>query len=131
MFVGGHFENSHLVGGTFMNRLLRAVFVTAAVGLLPLHSASAQTAAYRGSGDTGGFLNIVGPGQDGVLNGPETIQAQAGTWPPHVLDQLSMYGDLVYNAPGLTEDRIFEFFKDASFGVKPTTSSAATRRWPA
>jgi acyl-homoserine lactone acylase PvdQ len=102
-----------------MNRLLRAVFVTAAVGLLPAHNASAQTAPYRGSGDTGGFLNIMGPGQDGVLNGPETILAQGGTWPPHVLDQLSMYGDLVYNSPGLTEDRIFEFFKDASFGVKP------------
>lgn len=80
--------------------------------------APAQTGNYRAFGDAGGFLNIVPPGQDGVLNGIEAIQVQAGTWPPHVIDQLSMYGDLVYNAPGLTEDRIFEFFKDASFGVR-------------
>src|SRR5207253_5422134 len=35
-----------------------------------------------------------------------------------VKDQLSMYGDLVYNAPGLTEAHILDFFKDASFGVR-------------
>src|SRR6185369_15829620 len=42
-----------------------------------------------------------------------------GTFPPHVIDQLGMYGDLVYATPGLTEDRVLEFFKDASFGVLP------------
>ena len=74
---------------------------------------------YQGFGDAGGFLNILPPGQDGSLNGPEAILAQAGTYPPHVRDQLAMYGDLVYNTPGLTEERLLEFFKDASFGVKP------------
>jgi acyl-homoserine lactone acylase PvdQ len=68
-------------------------------------------------GDPGGFLNIVPPGQDGVLNGPEAVQAQAGTYPPHVMDQLGMYGNLVYNVPALTDDRLLEFYKDASFGV--------------
>src|SRR5581483_9102222 len=72
---------------------------------------------YQDFGDATGFLNIVPPGQDGVLNGPEAIAAQGGTYPPHVKDQLGMYGDLVYNAPGLTEDRLLEFYKDASFGV--------------
>ncbi len=52
------------------------------------------------------------------MNGPEAIAAQAGTYPPHVIDQLGMYGDLVYNAPGLTEARLLEFYKDASFGVR-------------
>src|SRR5437763_17156429 len=28
-----------------------------------------------------------------------------------------MYGDLVYNSPGLTENRLTQFYKDASFGV--------------
>ncbi len=73
---------------------------------------------YRDFGDAGGFLNILPPGQDGVLNGAEAIQAQAGTYPPYVRDQLDMYGALVYASPGLTEDRIFEFYKDASFGAK-------------
>jgi acyl-homoserine lactone acylase PvdQ len=73
---------------------------------------------YQDFGDARGFLNIVPPGQDGVLNGPEAIAAQGGSYPPHVMDQLGMYGDLVYNAPGLSEDRLLEFYKDASFGVR-------------
>src|SRR6185436_12538982 len=67
--------------------------------------------------DARGFLNIVPPGQDGSLNGTEAIAAQGGTYPPHVIDQLGMYGNLVYNVPGLTDDRLLEFYKDASFGV--------------
>jgi penicillin amidase len=78
---------------------------------------SQSTGHYQDFGDARGFLNIVPPGQDGVLNGSETILAQGGTYPPHVIDQLGMYGDLVYNVPGLTEDRLLEFYKDASFGV--------------
>jgi acyl-homoserine lactone acylase PvdQ len=74
---------------------------------------------YREHGDAGGFLNIVPPGQDGVLNGVEALAAQAGQYPPHVREQLAMYGDLVYASPGLTEERVLEFFKDASFGVPP------------
>ena len=37
---------------------------------------------FRDFGDAGGFLNILPPGQDGVLNGPEAIFAQAGQYPP-------------------------------------------------
>ena len=98
--------------------LRRALLV---VPMLALRLATAALAAGPGHlhefGDPGGFLNIVPPGQDGVLNGPEAIQAQAGTYPPHVMDQLGMYGNLVYNVPGLTDDRLLEFYKDASFGV--------------
>src|SRR6185436_14174080 len=70
--------------------------------------------------DARGFLNIVPPGQDGSLNGAEAIAAQGGTYPPHVIDQLGMYGDLVYNAPGLTDAELLDFYKDASFGVPDT-----------
>src|SRR2546427_308540 len=73
---------------------------------------------YQAFGDARGFLNIVPPGQDGVLNGPEAIAAQGGMFPPHFMDQLGMYGDLVYNAPGLTEAQLLDFYKDASFGVR-------------
>src|SRR5207237_324576 len=38
--------------------------------------------------------------------------------PPHFLDQLSLYANIVYNAPGLTDERLLEFYKDASFGVR-------------
>jgi acyl-homoserine lactone acylase PvdQ len=80
-------------------------------------AARAQVGRYRGFGDATGFLNVVPPGQDGSLNGPEAILAQTGTYPAHVVDQLAMYGDLVYHAPGLTEPDLLRFFKDASFGV--------------
>src|SRR3989454_7611375 len=96
----------------------------ALAALLLLLTAAVPAAAqsnpghYQGFGDGRGFLNIVPPGQDGVLNGPEALAAQGGQYPPHVKDQLDMYGDLVYNAPGLTEARLLEFYKDASFGVR-------------
>ena len=72
---------------------------------------------YRDFGDPGGFLNILPPGQDGLLNGPEALAAQAGQYPPHFRDQLPMYGDLVYATPNLSEDNLSQYFKDASFGV--------------
>jgi acyl-homoserine lactone acylase PvdQ len=73
---------------------------------------------YREFGDATGFLNILPPGADGSLDGAEAIQAVGGTYPPHVVDQLGMYGDLVYATPGLTEAQILDFYKDASFGVR-------------
>ena len=92
----------------------------ALIALVGSGSAAAQTnpGHYQDFGDPGGFLNIVPPGADGVLNATEAVQAEAGTYPPHVIDQLGMYGNLVYNVPGLDESRILQFFKDASFGVR-------------
>src|SRR3989442_13437067 len=114
----------------------------ALAALLLLLTAAVPAAAqsnpghYQGFGDAGGFMNILPPGQDGVLNGPEAIQAQAGVYPPHFKDQLGMYGDLVYNTPGLTDAQLTQFYKDASFGVpesdidrvySPTTSVTVVR----
>ncbi len=39
--------------------------------------------------------------------------------PAHNSDQLQMYEDLVYATPGLTEAQLTDYFKDATFGVKP------------
>jgi acyl-homoserine lactone acylase PvdQ len=97
--------------------LLSVVTAVVLSGPLPA-AAQGPVGHYQEFGDALGFLNIVPPGQDGVLNGPEAIAAQGGQYPPHVKDQLAMYGDLVYNTPGLTEDRLLEFYKDASFGVR-------------
>src|SRR5262249_57666999 len=73
---------------------------------------------YRGFGDATGFLNILPPGADGSLNALEAAQAQLGTYPPHVVDQLAMYGDLLYPTPALPPSHLLAFFKDASFGVR-------------
>src|SRR5437764_13475913 len=53
-------------------------------------AAQSNPGHYQGFGDARGFLNIVPPGQDGVLNGPEALQAQGGQYPPHVKDQLAI-----------------------------------------
>ena len=99
--------------------MLRALAALAAlVAAASPAAAQSNPGHYQGSGDARGFLNIVPPGQDGVLNGPEALQAQGGQYPPHVKDQLDMYGNLVFNVPGLTEARLLEFYKDASFGVR-------------
>ncbi|HEX9888726.1 MAG TPA: penicillin acylase family protein [Nitriliruptorales bacterium] len=96
-----------------------AALVCALLSVVPV-SAQDADGQYRGFGDATGFHNIIPPGQDGVLNGTEGAQAQAGGGvPEHVDDQLHMYGDLVYDdaTPGFDVDRILEYFKDASFGV--------------
>jgi acyl-homoserine lactone acylase PvdQ len=90
-----------------------------------LLAASAAHAAptpipYQGNGDIGGFRNVLPPAQGTNANGLQLAQFQAtGNYPPHQHDQYDMYADLVYAAPGLTADRIGDFYKDASFGVKP------------
>src|SRR5262249_13037164 len=99
------------------------VLVITTVGLALLLSAArggAQTGPgrYHDFGDACGFLNILPPGQDGVLNGPEAVAPQGRQYPPHVQEQLRMDADLVYNAPVLTDDRLLELYKDASFGVR-------------
>ena len=57
-----------------MRRALPALLLLLAAAL-PV-AAQSNPGHYQGFGDARGFLNIVPPGQDGVLNGPEAIQAQ-------------------------------------------------------
>ena len=68
---------------------------------------------YQEFGDARGFLNILPPGQDGS----QEQGVGLGGYQPHMRDQLPMYSSLVYNAPGLTEGQLSEFYKDASFGT--------------
>jgi acyl-homoserine lactone acylase PvdQ len=102
------------------SRPTRTVWITTlalALGAAPL-LAQPTVCHYQEFGDARGFVNVVGPGQDGSLNGAEAIQAQGGTYPPYVRDQLDMYANLVYASPGLAEADVLDFFKDASFGCR-------------
>ena len=91
-----------------------------AVALMP-GVAAADVQPYQANDyGAGGFHNILPPGADGTFNSTDFAQfGLTQTYPPHATDQLAMYGDLVYNTPGLTAAQIPDFFKDASFGVKP------------
>ena len=108
----------------------RVVFTCAFVAGITAGAAVAQVdpGHYQDFGDAGGFRNILPPGADGSLNGAEAIQAQLGTYPPYVTDQLTMYGELVYATPGLTDDRIPEFF--GRVVRRPRQMSAASTRPP-
>jgi acyl-homoserine lactone acylase PvdQ len=103
---------------TTRRAILATLTALSLFALPPPATGQPTTCHYQEFGDASGFLNIVGPGQDGSLNATEAVQAEAGTYPPYVRDQLDMYANLVYAAPGVTEDHIFDFFKDASFGCR-------------
>ena len=103
---------------------MRSRWLAAAVGLLlvaatPAAAAPPEPGAYR-ENDHGGFRDVLPPGANGRANAAELAAFQAtGARPRHNDDQLRMYADLVYEAPNLTAERLPEFFKDASFGVRP------------
>ena len=95
----------------------------AALLTLPAFAASATAApnpiGYQ-ENDAGGVRNILPPAQGQNINGAEAADfLGAGNQPPFSDDQLEMYENLVYAAPGLGEGQIDDFFKDASFGIAP------------
>jgi acyl-homoserine lactone acylase PvdQ len=98
------------------------VLVTVALTAAPA-TAHAAAQPYQHN-DGKGFLNIAPPGANGFASAPEigaflTSPSDNRAYPPHSNDQLAMYGDLVYAAPGLKQEDLSKFFKDGSFGVKP------------
>jgi penicillin amidase len=87
---------------------------------LPGSGGGGPAAQPYGANDGGGFRNILPPGENGFDNAAQLAAFEAnGTRPAHFSDQLGMYSDLVYAAPGLTDAQIPNYFKDATFGVKP------------
>jgi acyl-homoserine lactone acylase PvdQ len=108
----------------------RRLLVRSAAGLAALLFAAAPVPAQIPAGgpepgayrehDYGGFNDVLPPGANGRANAAELAAfAATGARPAHNDDQLRMYADLVHVAPGLTPDRLRDFFKDASFGVRP------------
>jgi acyl-homoserine lactone acylase PvdQ len=72
-----------------------------------------------GTGDYGGFHNLLPPGASGLDNAAQLAEFElTGRRPPHNDDERDMYGDLVYNTPIAAGD-LGRWFKDATFGVKP------------
>jgi acyl-homoserine lactone acylase PvdQ len=101
----------------------RVVAVVSALAALCVSAGPAQAApapiAYQ-QNDAGGFRNILPPGQGQNVNLAEAAGfLGGGQQPPFTDDQLQMYEDLVYATPGLPDSQVDNFFKDASFGVRP------------
>lgn len=90
------------------------------LALMPLHGhEGAMPAAANESDDPGGFLNIMPPGQNGVVNFGEVLKYLiTGKYPKHFNDQTDMYASLIERAPTLTEDELSQYFKEASFEIQ-------------
>src|SRR4051812_24305387 len=83
-------------------------------------AADAATPAPYGTNDSGGFRNVLPPGEAGVANAFQLAQFEAtGAVPPHYADQEPLYDGLLYASPKLTEADVPKYYKDATFGVKP------------
>src|SRR3954447_2100147 len=75
--------------------------------------------AYR-EHDAGGFLNVLPPGENGLANAFDLAAFEANqTRPANSDDQLPLYRDLLTGYPQLTTAKLTDYYKDASFGVKP------------
>jgi acyl-homoserine lactone acylase PvdQ len=97
--------------------LLAAVAATLAIAA---PAAAEPTPEPYGANDAGGFRNILPPGQGQSVNGAQIAAFLAtGARPPHDDDQLAMYRDLIYATPGLTGAELPNYYKDATFGVRP------------
>ena len=98
-------------------RLLAAAF------LCPMLLVSVPAAAQvqpPGTGDPGGFSNVLAVGQGGNTGVADLARNQAdGSLPPSFTNQRAMYTDLAPLAPAVTASNLGRFFKPAGFGVAP------------
>src|SRR3954471_18344924 len=68
----------------------------------------------------GGFRDVLPPGTNGLANASGIAAfLSSGKRPEHSDDQLAMYRDLMYDAPGLDAAGLARHYKDSSFGVPP------------
>jgi acyl-homoserine lactone acylase PvdQ len=104
-----------------MRRQGRILGLAVACALLaPGAAAAAPAPQPYGTDDYGGFHDILPPGTNGRTNLAELgAFLTAGTRPRHNDDQRGMYESLVRATPGLTAAQIPNYFKDATFGVRP------------
>jgi acyl-homoserine lactone acylase PvdQ len=81
-----------------------------------------------GAQDAGGFRNVLPPGEAGTDNVAQLAQFEAtGAYPPHWTDQQPLYDGLIQGAEGLTDATIPDYYKDATFGVKPADVESTTK----
>ncbi len=110
-------KRSRRVAGRFgLAGLCTALLVAAA----PAH-AQVQP---PGTGDPGGFTNVLAVGQGGNTGLLDLARNQAdGSVPPSFQNQRAQYTDLAPLAPAVSASNLGRFFKPAGFGVAPARVS--------
>ncbi len=107
-----------------------AVVVALCCGLVGATSAAAAVQPY-GTHDGGGFRNVLPSGEAGTDNLTQFGDFISNSiFPPHWIDQLPLYRNLLYATPTLTNASIRTYFKDATFGVKPADVASTTSPEP-
>ncbi|MFC9466129.1 penicillin acylase family protein [Streptomyces coelicoflavus] len=106
--------------------VLSPLSLAMAAGTASTEVTAAEAAANDHCG--GQCSDILPPGQNGNATLAQILLNQAfGTQPAHAEDQLGPYANLATGYKGLTNDKINDFFNDASFGV-PDGQAASTVR---
>jgi acyl-homoserine lactone acylase PvdQ len=95
------------------------ILVAAALAVMPASPAAAASAYLTPTDYCLGQCNdVLPPGENGNATLADILLYQSlGIRPDHSADQLGRYASLIDNYSGLTEDKISQFFNDASFGV--------------
>src|SRR3954454_7190695 len=105
-------------------RLLLSLLAAVLIGPAAANAAAPEP---YGTNDSGGFRNVLPPGEAGVANAFQLAQFTAnGSRPPHWADQEPLYEGLMYASPTLTEADVPKYYKDATFGVKPEDVESTT-----
>lgn len=97
-------------------KCLAAMMVVTTVSSTPVGAADPPVQDYGERDGAITALNILPPGQGRYQNGPEQAAMQQG---PHNTDQVELYNLLVQGAPDIKKADLTDYFKDATFGVKP------------
>jgi acyl-homoserine lactone acylase PvdQ len=98
--------------------------VAIALAAAPALAASPQP---YGTNDAGGFRNVLPPGENGLDTASDIAAFQStGSYPSHWVDQQPLYNNLIYAAPTLTDAQVGNYYKDATFGVKPGQVESTT-----
>jgi len=104
-----------------------AVLAIGASALAAGGAAAVPSPEPYGSNDAGGFRNVLPSGENGLDNAQQLAEFQlTGAYPPHYVDQLPLYANLLHGSPTLTHDQIADYFKDATFGVKEGDVASTT-----
>jgi acyl-homoserine lactone acylase PvdQ len=100
-------------------RALACLFLLTLALWAPLASVGSAAAPQPyGANDSGGFRNVLPPGENGLDTFKQLLAFRGpGLLPPHYTDQQPLYENLLYASPALTEAQIPAYYKDATFGV--------------
>ncbi|CAM5543794.1 Penicillin acylase family protein OS=Streptomyces alboniger OX=132473 GN=CP975_06810 PE=3 SV=1 [Streptomyces alboniger] len=113
-----------------------AALALGAALLVPLPGAAAapgETVARERSADVTDYCgsqcaDVLPPGANGNATLAEILAHRVlGTKPAHADDQLGPYDKLSSGYPALTDDKLAEFFNDASFGVRDGQVASVTK----